>query len=168
MDFHWIHWFCRTLSYVRTLEIAWWWRTGAGIMSSWHTWNILVKRAGIRRPLTSRHEIDTVRFMDANSRTLTCNYLPVVYAFWLLMSFIGLPRGMGVNLLIEFNFYGPSKQCWRRSTLLREDDDRSAWRRKQEYSICFSSIVCVHKKLLLGRWCILVLSMKFSSHSHQE
>ena len=62
---------------------------------------------------------------------------------------------------------GSQRDC-RRSTLLREDYDRSAWGQKQEYSICFSSIICMHKKLLLGRWCILVHSMKISSHSHLQ
>ena len=79
-------------------------------MCSWHTWNVLVKRAGIGGPSTSRHEIDTVHLMDANSQTLTCNYLPVVYAFRLLMSFVGLLQEIGVNLLMAFNFYGaPAK-----------------------------------------------------------
>ena len=81
-------------------------------MSSWHTWNVLVKRAGIGGPSTSRHEIDTVHLMDANSQTLACNYLPVIYTFRLLMSFIGLLRGMGVNLLIAFNFYGLSARVY--------------------------------------------------------
>ena len=79
-------------------------------MYSWHTWNVLVKRAGIGGPSTSRHEIDTVHLMDANSQTLACNYLPVVYAFRLLMSFVGLLQEIGVNLLMAFNFYGaPAK-----------------------------------------------------------
>ena len=77
-------------------------------MSSWHTWNILVKRAGIGGPSTSRHEIDTVCLMDANSRALACNCLPVVHAFRLLMSFVGLLQEIGVNLLMAFNFYGAS------------------------------------------------------------
>jgi len=103
--FSWIYWLYQIPTYVRTLEIAWWWRTGTVIVSSWHTWNILVKRAGSGGALSSRHEIDTIRPMYANSRTLLCSYLPSVYIFWLLISFIGLLRVMGMNLLIAFNFY---------------------------------------------------------------
>ena len=65
-----------------------------------------MKRAGIGGPLTSRHEIDTVPLKDANSRTLASKYLPVVCAFRLLMSFVGLLQEIGVNLLMAFNFYG--------------------------------------------------------------
>ena len=74
-------------------------------MSSWHTWNILVKLAGIGGTSNRRHDIDTIRPMHANSKTLPCSYLPVVYIFRLLMSFIGLLQLMGVDLLIAFNFY---------------------------------------------------------------
>ena len=45
---------------------------------------------------------------------------------------------------------------------------RPAWGRKQKYSICFSFIICMHKKLLLGRWCTLVHSTKLSSHNHRS
>ena len=103
--FSWIYWLYQIPTHIRALEIAWWWRTGAGIMSSWHTWNILMKRAGIGGPLTSRHEIDTVPLKDANSRTLASKYLPVVCAFRLLMSFVGLLQEIGVNLLIVLIFY---------------------------------------------------------------
>ena len=64
------------------------------------------------------------------------------------------------------HFWHPSQPNCRRPTLLRKDDDRSAYRRDQDCSICFSSIICMYKKLLLDRWCILVHSMKFSSHNH--
>ena len=137
-------------------------------MSSWHARNILVKRAGTGGSSKSRHEIDTIRPMYANSRTLSCSYLPLVCIFWLFMSFIGLLRGMGVNSLTAFKFCQASQQCCRRSTLLREGDDRSAWGQKQEYSICFSSIMCMYKKLLLGRWCIVVHTMKCSSHNYLQ
>ena len=48
---------------------------------------------------------------------------------------------------------------------MTEDDERSACRRNQECSICFSPIVYVHKKFLLHRWCTLVHSVKHSSHN---
>ena len=32
-----------------------------------------------------------------------------------------------------------------------DDNSRSACRRNQEHFICFSSIMCMYKKLLLGR-----------------
>ena len=79
-------------------------------MSSWHTWNVLVKLAGIGGTSNRRHEIDAIRLMHANSQTLPCTYLPVVYNFRLLMSFIGLLRTIGVNLLIAFFFMGPSSK----------------------------------------------------------
>ena len=103
----WIYWLYQIPIYMRMMEITCWWRTGAEIMSYWHTWNILVKRAGTGGSSTSRCEIDTIRPMHANSRTLPCIYLPLAYIFWLLMSFIGLLRMMGINLLIAFKFYGP-------------------------------------------------------------
>ena len=74
----------------------------------------------------------------------------------------------GRELIDCIQFLWDSQQDCRRSTFLRKDDDRSAWGRKQEYSICFSSIMLMHKKLLLGRWCILVYSMVLSSHSHLQ
>ena len=101
-------------------------------MSSWHTWNILVKRAGTGGPSTSRCEIDTVRPMHANSRTLPCSYFPSIYIFWLLMSFIGLLRGVGVNLLIAFNFYGAlskivgGQPCRGRMMIDRHEDERKS------------------------------------------
>ena len=67
---------------------------------------------------------------------------------------------------IQF-LWGLNQNCWR-STLLREDDDRSAYRCNREYSICFSPIMYVYKKLLLHRWCTFVHSMKLSSHSHLQ
>ena len=126
--FSWIYWLYQIPTYMRALEIARWWRTGAVIMSSWHTWNILAKRAGSGGPSTSRCEIDAVRLMHANSQTLPCSYLPLVYIFWLLMSFTGLLRGMGVNLLIAFNFYGAlsnvagGQPCWGRMMIDRHED----------------------------------------------
>ena len=63
---------------------------------------------------------------------------------------------------IQF-LWGSQQDC-RRSTLPREDDDRSAWGRKKEYSICFSSITYTYKKLFFHNWCVLVHSMKHSSH----
>ena len=54
----------------------------------------------------------------------------------------------------------------RRPISLREQDDRWACRRNQEYSICFSSVMYVCKKLLLDKWFIIVDSMKLSSHRH--
>ena len=127
--FSWIYWLYQIPTYMRTLEIAWWWRTGTVIMSSWHIWNILVKRAGTGGPSTSRCEIDTVRLMHANSQTLPCSYLPLIYIFWLLMSFIGLLREMVVSLLIAFNFYGAfikiarGQPCWGRMMIDRHGDD---------------------------------------------
>ena len=53
-----------------------------------------------------RCRIDAIRPMHANSRTIPCSYLSVVCILWLLMSFIGLLRGMGVNFFIAFNFHG--------------------------------------------------------------
>ena len=97
-------------AYMRALEIAWWWREGGSISSIWCMWNILVKWAGGRGALSQRCRIATIRLMHANSRTLPCSYLPAVCIFWLLISFIGLLRVMGVNLLIAFNFYGPSSK----------------------------------------------------------
>ena len=117
---------------MRTLEIAWWWQTGTVIVSWWHTWNILAKRAGFRGPSTSRCETDTIRSMHANSRTLPCSYLPLVYIFWLLMSFIGLLRMMGVHLLIAFKIYGPlsnvagGSPCWERTMINRHEDERKS------------------------------------------
>ena len=108
--FSWIYWLYQIPTHMKALEIAWWWRTGACITPSWHPWNILVNLAGIGGTSNRRHEIDTVRLMHANSRTIPCNYLPAVYIFWLLMGFIGLLRGMGVNLLIAFFFMGPSSK----------------------------------------------------------
>ena len=67
---------------------------------------------------------------------------------------------------IQF-LWGLHQNC-QRSTLLREDDDRSAWGRKQEYSICFSFIICMYKKLLFHNWCVLVHSMKLRSHNHMQ
>ena len=65
---------------------------------------------------------------------------------------------------IQF-LWGLNQNCWR-STLLREDDDRSACSSNQEYSICFRSIMYAYKKLLLHRWYTLVHSLKLSSHHH--
>ena len=123
--FSWIYWLHQIPTYMRMLEIAWWWRTGAVIMSSWHTWNILVKRAGSGGPSNSRCEIDTIRLMHTNSRILPCDCLPVICDFWLLMSFIGLLRMMGVNLLIAFFFNGAfitiagGQPCWERTMTYR-------------------------------------------------
>jgi hypothetical protein len=58
---------------------------------------------------------------------------------------------------------GLHQNC-QRSTFLRVDDDRSACWCNQECSMCFSSIMYVHKKLLLHRWRALVYSLKLSSH----
>ena len=78
-------------------------------MSSWHTWNILKNRAGNIVPSNSRHhENDTVRSMRGNSRIPPRPCLRVRYTFRLLMSFMGLLRVMGVNLLIALIFMGPS------------------------------------------------------------
>ena len=77
-------------------------------MSSWYMWSVLMKQAGIGGTSKRRHEIDTIRLMHTNSQTLPCSYLTVVYIFRLLMSFIGLLRVMGVDLLIAFNFYRAS------------------------------------------------------------
>ena len=106
--FSWIYWLYQIPTYMRTLEIAWWWRTGAVIVSSWHTWNILAKQAGSGGPLNSRHEIDTIRPMHANSQTLPCSYLPLAYIFWLLISFIGLLQQWAWIQWLPSNFIGPS------------------------------------------------------------
>ena len=127
--FSWIYWLYQIPTHMKALEIAWWWRTGACIMPSWHPWNILVNLDGIGGTSNRRHEIDTVRLRHANSQTLPCSCLPVVCIFWFLMSFIGLLRGMGVNLLIEFNFYGAFSQiaggqpCWLRMMIDRHEDE---------------------------------------------
>ena len=57
----------------------------------------------------------------------------------------------GRELIDCIQFLWDSQQDCRRSTLLMEDDDRSARGRQQECSICFCSIVYMYKKLLLGR-----------------
>ena len=49
----------------------------------------------------------------------------------------------GRDFFISFNFYGALSEIVGGQPLLREDDDRSARRRNQEYSICFSSILCI-------------------------
>ena len=108
--FLWIYWLYKIPTYMRALEIAWWWRSGAGITSSWHTWNILVNLTGIGGHSNRRHEIDAIRLMHANSQTLPCSYLSDVYNFWLLMGFIGLLWVMGVNLFMAFFFMGPSSK----------------------------------------------------------
>ena len=41
----------------------------------------MVKRAGKGGPPNSKCEIDTIRLMHANSRTLPCSYLPVACTF---------------------------------------------------------------------------------------
>ena len=61
--------------------------------------------------------------------------------------------------------WGLHQNC-RRSTLLREDDDRLAYGCNQECSICFSSVIYVYKKLILHRWSILVCSMALCSYNH--
>ena len=56
-------------------------KNGAGIVSSWHAWNIMVKLAGIGGTSNRKHEIDAIRLMHATSQTLPCSYLPVVFIF---------------------------------------------------------------------------------------
>ena len=65
-----------------------------------------MKRVGSGGAPTCRHRTVIVRLMHANSKTLPCSYLPAVYVFQLLMSFIGLLQEIGVNLMMAFNFYG--------------------------------------------------------------
>ena len=90
----------------RTLEIAWWWRKGAVVMSSWRIWNIWLNSAGSWGASNYRCKFGNVRPMRTNSRTLPCNYLSVMYIFQELMSFIGLLQEIGINLLTAFNFNG--------------------------------------------------------------
>ena len=149
---------------MRTLEIVWWWRTGAVIVSSWHTWNILVKRAGTGGPSTSRCEIDTVRLMHANSQTLPRSYLPLVYIFWLLMSFIGLLREMVVSLLIAFNFYGAfikiarGQPCWGRTMIDRhEDESKSILFALVSLYVCIRSYFFITGVYLSTLWSLVAI-----------
>ena len=166
--FSWIYWLYQLPTYTRTLEIAWWWRRGAVIMSSWRTWNILVKRAGSERRL----EFQTWNWYYSSHACKLANtpmHLPPFGIYLLTFDeFHRVSSRVGRKFIDCIQFLWGFQQDCRRSTLLREGDDGSAWRQKQEYSICFSSIMYMCKKLLLGRWCKLVHSMKLSSHNHLQ
>ena len=92
----------------------------------------------------------------------------IIYIYFTFdeLHWITASGGHGFIDCIQF-LWGSQQDC-RRSTFPREDDDRLAQGRKKEYSICFSSITYTYKKLFFHNWCILVHSMKFSSHNHVQ
>ena len=65
--------------------------------------------------------------------------------------------------LVDKGHFGEGSQpdC-RRATLPTEDDDRMICHGNQEQPRCSRLVSYVHKKLLLGRWCILVESVKLN------
>ena len=75
-------------------------------MSSWRMWNVWMKRAGSRGALNHSCRIDTIPPMHGNSQSLWCSCLLALYIFWYLMSFNGILRQIGIDLLIIPNFFG--------------------------------------------------------------
>ena len=55
---------------------------------------------------TCRHRTVIIRLMNANSGTIPCNYLSVVYGFGISMSYRFAARNRRQLSLMAFNFYG--------------------------------------------------------------